>query len=103
MPEIPVEVEIATEQAWGCNIGEVEQGCGGHEQGQHEREAARGNKTRTGQGRHRDHEEETRELGGGPPLDGQTVRQRAVRRQKKGGEQYYAKDRRQRLSRLRAR
>ena len=92
MLEIPVEVEVAAEQARGCGIGEVEQGRPDHEQGQHEGEAASGNKTRAGQGRHRDQKEDARQLSGGAPLCGETVRHGVARRQKKSGEQHYPKD-----------
>jgi hypothetical protein len=57
MLEIPIEVEIAAEQARDCGIGEVEQRRPGHEQRQHEGKAASGNKTRARQSRHRDQKE----------------------------------------------
>ena len=87
MLEIPVEVEVAAEQARGRGIGEVEQGRPDHEQGQHEGEAAFGNKTRARQSRHRDQKEDARQLGGGAPLCGETMRHGVARRQKKSGEQ----------------
>ncbi len=92
MLEIPVEVEVAAEQARGCGIGQVEQGRRDHEQGQHKGEAASGNKTRTGQGRHRDQKEDTHQFGRGAPLCGDTVRHGVPRRQEKSGEEHYPKD-----------
>ena len=92
MLEIPVEVEVAPEQARGRRIGEVEQGRPDHEQGQQEGKAAFGNETRARQSRHCDQKEDARELSGGTPLCGETVRHRVARRKKNSGEQHYPED-----------
>src|SRR5690348_1559384 len=92
MLEIPIEVEIAAEQAPGCGIGEVEQRRPGHEQRQKKGRAASGYKTRARQSRHRDQKEDACQLGGGAPLYRDPMRHGAARRQKKSGEQQYPKE-----------
>ncbi len=86
MLDVPIKIEVAAEQARSGDVGKVEEGCRDHEQCQHEREAARRNKTRTGQGDHRNQKKEASQFGGGAPLDGQTMSCGIARRHKKRSE-----------------